>query len=123
MGVIRLLQWNNFMADSDQPMQTLPHNQNFDVKLKLDISNVPIATKSQLDITGTLIAKKLGTHERRVIGETQVIGKLANHIIVPRTLVQVIDFDAVLLPIRLVSNSFQIRVRSGGRLFNSHAKI
>ncbi len=73
MGVIRLLQWNNFMADSDQPMQTLPHDQNFDVKLKLDISNVPIATKSQLDITGTLIAKKLGTHERRVIGETQVI--------------------------------------------------
>lgn len=73
MGMIRLLRWNISMSDSDQPVQSLPHDQNFDVNLTLDISSLPITTKSQLDITGTLLAKKLGTHERRVIGETQVL--------------------------------------------------
>ena len=73
MGAIRLLQWNNFMADSDQPVQSLPYDQNFDVSLTLDISNLHIATKSQLEITGILLAKKLGSHKRRVISEAQVV--------------------------------------------------
>jgi len=73
MGVIRLLKWNNLMAGSDQPVQSLPHDQTFDVKLTLDISSLPVAAKSQLDITGSLLAKKLGGHERGVIGEKQVV--------------------------------------------------
>ena len=72
-GVIRLLQWNNSMPDSDQSVKSLSHNQTFDAKLTLDISSLPITKKSQLNITGTLLAKKLGTHEHRVIGKTQAV--------------------------------------------------
>ena len=72
-GVIRLLNWNVSRTDSDQSVQSLPHDQNFDVKLTLDISSLPITTKSQLDITGTLLAKRLGSHERMMIGETQMV--------------------------------------------------
>ena len=73
IGAIRLLQWNNFTADSDQPVQSLPHDQLFDVKLLLDIRDVPIVEKSGLDISGTLLAKKLGSHEHMVVSETQVV--------------------------------------------------
>lgn len=73
IGMVRLLKWNTSLADSDQPVQSLPHDQNFEVKLTLDISGVPIPEKSKLDISGTLLAKKLGGHERRVIGETQEV--------------------------------------------------
>lgn len=70
---VRLLKWINSTTGSNQPVQSMPRDKSFDVNLTLDISSLPITTKSQVDITGTLLAKKLGTHERRVIGETQVI--------------------------------------------------
>lgn len=70
---VRLLKWINSTTDSIEPVQSLPHDQIFDVNLTLDISSLPMTTKSRLDITGTLLAKKLGTHERRVIGETQAV--------------------------------------------------
>jgi hypothetical protein len=69
---VRLLKWINSTTDSNESVQSLPHDQIFDVNLILDISSLPVTRKSRLDVTGTLIAKKLGTHERRVIGETQV---------------------------------------------------
>lgn len=72
-GVIRSLQWNNSMPDSDQSVKSLPHNQTFDAKLTLDISSLPITKKSQLDNAEILLTKKLGTHEHRVIGETQAV--------------------------------------------------
>jgi len=68
---IRLLEWANLPANSDQPVNSLPHDQNFDVKLTLDITKASLPMNTQLDITGKLFAKKMGGGTRQAIGEIQ----------------------------------------------------
>jgi hypothetical protein len=70
---IRLLEWTTSLTDTNQPVQSLPQDQKFDVKLSFDIANTSLSDKSQLDITGTLFAKKLGGGSRKILGEIQTI--------------------------------------------------
>jgi hypothetical protein len=70
---VRLLKWIISVAGSNQPVRTLSHDQTFDVRLTLDLSNLSISKKSKLDIAGRLSAKKLGSEVRHIIGETQAI--------------------------------------------------
>lgn len=70
---VRVLNWVISIAGSNQPVRSLSHDQTFDVRLTLDISRLAIPRKSNLDITGKLFAKKLGSTVRHAIGETQAI--------------------------------------------------
>jgi hypothetical protein len=70
---VSLLNWMICTANSDQPTRALPHDQNFNVRLTLDISRIAIPEQGKLDVTGTLFAKKLGGNVRHTIGEAQVI--------------------------------------------------
>jgi len=70
---VRLLNWTTSLTDTSQPVRSLPRDQKFDVKLTLDVSNTPLSDESQLDITGTLFAKKLGSGSRQILGEIQSI--------------------------------------------------
>lgn len=68
---IRLLKWTATLTDTNQPVRSFSHDQNFKVNLSLDLTHVPLSDESQLDITGTLFAKKLGSGSRKIIGEVQ----------------------------------------------------
>ena len=68
---IHLLKWITSLPDTNQSIQSLPQDKTFDVILTLDISKAFLSNCAQLDVTGMLFAKKLGSGSRQVIGEVQ----------------------------------------------------
>jgi hypothetical protein len=69
---IRLLKWINSLSNSNQPVNSLPHDHNFDMKLTLDLTKTSLTGSTQLDLTGMVFAKKMGYKTRQLIGETQI---------------------------------------------------
>jgi hypothetical protein len=75
---IRLLEWKTFLGKTDQLLHNIPHNQEFDVNLTLDLTSAALPDTSQLDLTALLYAKKVGQGHRQVIGETRRVIPCAN---------------------------------------------
>lgn len=68
---ICLLDWKTLLSNTNQSLHNLPHDQAFDVNLTLDLTNAALPDTSQIDLTASLYAKKLGDGPHHVIGETQ----------------------------------------------------
>lgn len=70
---IGLLKWIVSNANSKLPVLSLPHDQNFNVQLTLDMSKVSHSETSKFELTGMLFAKKMGSKIREMIGETKTV--------------------------------------------------
>jgi hypothetical protein len=69
---IHLLEWKTLLAGTNQPVRDLFHDQAFDVRLMLDLSNTSLPGEPQLDFTTKLYAKKMGGGPHQLVSETQI---------------------------------------------------
>ena len=69
---IHLLEWKNLPSNTDQPVSNLPQDQFFDIKLILDLTKTSLPESTQLDVSGSIFAKKMGKGTRQLIGEAQI---------------------------------------------------
>lgn len=67
---IHLIKWKNCLSNSKHALTSIPHDQAFDVNFTLDLTQVSPSQTSQMDITASLYAKKLGGGVRQAIRET-----------------------------------------------------
>jgi hypothetical protein len=117
---IRLLEWKTVISKTNQLLHNIPHGQEFDVNLTLDLTSAVLPDTSQLDLTAFLYAKKVGEGHRQVIGETRSVLPCANTVnlsIVNSTLPQglyrfevlvtLVPIDSSLPPQSSILTSFQ----------------
>lgn len=69
-GKIRLLEWQTVPNNADQPSRIVSQRP-FQVRLMLAATGVSVPDKTQLIVTTSLYARKLGNRDRRMISETQ----------------------------------------------------
>jgi len=68
---IRLLEWTNLLSNSNKQISSLSHDQNFNIRLLLDLTNISMPGNTRLDVTGMVFAKKIGQGARQLIAETK----------------------------------------------------
>jgi len=68
---IRLLEWTNLLSNSNKQISSLSHDQTFNIRLLLDLTNISIPDSTQLNVTGMVFAKKIGQGARQLIVETK----------------------------------------------------
>jgi hypothetical protein len=117
---IRLLEWKTLLSSTQKILQNLPHDQCFDVNLTLDLTSASLPETSQLNVTTSLYAKKLGDAPRKLIREmrsTIPYGSIINlnieHATLPQGLYRLEAFlilvptDLLLPPSSGINASFQ----------------
>lgn len=68
---IHLIKWTNSPSNSNQPVNSLPHDKNFNMKLVLDLTEASLSDCTQFTMIGRIFAKKMGEKTRQLIGQTQ----------------------------------------------------
>jgi hypothetical protein len=117
---IHLFEWKTLIANTNQELQNIPHEQAFQVNLSLDLTNAALSDISQLEFTAALYAKKLGNGHPQLIGETQTSMPSADMVVLTigptnlsqglyrlEVLLTLIPRDSFLIARSGMSNSFQ----------------
>ncbi len=81
-GTLHLHDMKVLTAGSSQPRRLLPHDQPFDVRLTLDLSEITVPGSTPLNYTASIYRKSRSDPSGQIIGETEGTIKPADNVII-----------------------------------------
>jgi hypothetical protein len=79
-GTLHLRDMKLLTAGSSEPRKLLPHDQRFDVRLTLDLTEITVPTNTPLDYKASIYGKSRSDPSGQIVGETEGTIKPADNV-------------------------------------------